>query len=461
MALTQPISLDLIRRALAKECPGLPAQLHMSPPYREQSLPRQIVAPKHGGVLILLYPSDGELCFVLMRRTDHLDHHKGQISLPGGRYEPEDSDYRETALREAREELGITLANVEVFCTLTSLYIPPSNFYIYPTVAHCDYRPEFKPDPNEVAELIEVPLTTLLDPRTRVVEEWTRPEFNLTVMMPYYAVGEHKVWGATAMVLAEFAAMIQSEMHSAPGIEIESLTPEQIAANRHAILGVYRAAFAAPPYNEGVAELTRFAESLAKHAGRDGFRCVVAREASTGQIVGFAYGFASKPGRWWHDTIAEQFTAEQAQEWLSDAFELVELAVTPVMQGYGIGGRLHDALIADLRQRTAVLSTYQGDTNAMQLYRKRGWAILQFVALFFGFRQRSTPLIYFAPFSIALATATTMPRSLKEPVGLAPSSFSHTSTPSRCERCGAATSGVPPSPSETTGSSGANGSRSR
>ncbi len=377
MPLTQTIALDLIRRALTKSCPGLPAQLHMSPPYREQSIPRQIVNPNHGGVLILLYPCDGELCFVLMRRTDHLDHHKGQISLPGGRYELEDKDYRETALREAREELGITLADVEVLCSLTSLYIPPSHFHIYPTVGYCDYRPGFKPDPNEVAELIEVPLSTLLDPRTRVVEEWTRPEYNLTVMMPFYSMGAHKVWGATAMVLAEFAAMIQAELGAAPGIEIASLTAAAVEAQRHALLGVYRAAFAAPPYHEGVAELSRFAEILTKHARREGFRCVVAREASTGQVVGFAYGFASKVGQWWHDTIAHDFTPEQNQEWLDDAFEFVELAVTPVMQGYGIGGKLHDALIADLPQRTAVLSTYQGDTSAMQLYRKRGWVSLR------------------------------------------------------------------------------------
>jgi 8-oxo-dGTP pyrophosphatase MutT (NUDIX family)/ribosomal protein S18 acetylase RimI-like enzyme len=376
MTLVQSPSLDLIRRALSKECPGLPAQLHMSPPYREQTIPRQIVNPNHGGVLILLYPCDETLCFVLMRRTDHLDHHKGQISLPGGRVEPEDKDLRETALREAREELGISLESVEVLCSLTQLYIPPSNFYIYPSVAYCAYHPDFRPDPNEVAELIEVPLMTLLDPRTRVVEEWTRPELSCTIMMPYYAVGEHKVWGATAMVLAEFGAMLQSELGSAPGIALEFMTPDQIDADRHAIMGVYRAAFAAPPYAEGVAELSRFALSLTEHAQREGFRLVVAREVTSDQIVGFAYGYASKPGQWWHDTIAAHFTPEQRADWLGDSYEFVELAVTPVMQGYGIGGRLHDALLRDLPQRTAVLSTYQGDTHAMRLYRGRGWVVL-------------------------------------------------------------------------------------
>lgn len=376
MTLAQSITLDLIRRALAKPCPGLPAQLHMSPPYREQSIPRQIVNPNHGGVLILLYPKEGELHFVLMRRTDHLDHHKGQISLPGGRHEPQDADYRETALREAREELGIPLDDVEVLCTLSSLYIPPSNFYIYPTVAYCPYRPEFEPDANEVAELIEVPVAVLLDPQTRVVEEWVRPEYNISVMMPYYRIGAHKVWGATAMVLAEFAAMLMDELHTAPGIDVAALAADDVDANKHGLHMVYRAAFAAPPYNEGPAELMRFMETLPRHAQRAGFRCVVAREKTTGRIVGFAYGYASQPSQWWHDTIRQALSREKADEWLSDAFEFVELAVTPVFQGYGIGGRLHDALLADLPYRTAVLSTYQGDTNAMRLYRKRGWVTL-------------------------------------------------------------------------------------
>ena len=125
-----------------------------------------------------------------------------------------------------------------------------------------------------------------------------------------------------------------------------------------------------------MAELAQFAETLPSHAKRKGFRCVVARETTTGQIIGFAYGYACQPGQWWHDTVANAMGKERAAEWLSDCFEFVELAVMPIMQGYGIGGRLHDALMAGVLYRTAMLSTYQGDTSAMQLYRKRGWTPL-------------------------------------------------------------------------------------
>ncbi len=210
------LTLATVRRALARPIPGLPAQQHMSPPHRSGIVPREIVNPNHGGVLILLYSKNGELNFVLMRRADHdLDRHRGQISLPGGRYETYDSDYVQTALREAREELGIVLTEYEMLGSLTALYIPPSNFYIYPAIAYTATRPEFRPDPAEVAELIETPLAMLLDPDTRVVEEWTMAQLNNTkVMMPYYLIGGHKVWGATAMVLAEFATMVSAELES-------------------------------------------------------------------------------------------------------------------------------------------------------------------------------------------------------------------------------------------------------
>jgi 8-oxo-dGTP pyrophosphatase MutT (NUDIX family) len=214
MLRTLSVPIETIRRAMAKTLPGLAAQEHMSPPYRSGIVPREIVNPNYAGVLLLLYPRNGELYFVLMLRSDHPeDRHKGQVSLPGGRCEPSDTDYRATALREAREELGIALAAVELLGTLSTLYIPPSNFYIYPSVAYTPERPAFVPDPGEVAELIEVPLTTLLDPQTRTVEEWTMPQYNNTkVMMPHYHINGHKVWGATAMVLAEFAALLGAEL---------------------------------------------------------------------------------------------------------------------------------------------------------------------------------------------------------------------------------------------------------
>jgi ribosomal protein S18 acetylase RimI-like enzyme len=142
------------------------------------------------------------------------------------------------------------------------------------------------------------------------------------------------------------------------------------------IVDVYREAFGASPYFEGEREVARFAEeALPGHARRDGFRCVVARE--DGLVVGFAYGYTSAPGQWWHDWVRSLLDAAQVEVWMSDAFELVELAVRPAAQGRGHGARLHDAVLADRPHRTALLTTRDEDTPARRLYRRRGWVPLR------------------------------------------------------------------------------------
>lgn len=179
----------------------------MAPRYRtaKDLLPSH--QPKEGGVLILLYPKDGQLYLVLTRRTETVADHKGQISLPGGAYEAGDGSLEETALRETREELGIDLQGLEVLGALTPLYIPRSDYRIYPYVASCPERPAFHPDPVEVAELLEVPLATLLDPATWREEDWEVR--GMTVRVPFFQVGHHKVWGATAMVLSELVTLLR------------------------------------------------------------------------------------------------------------------------------------------------------------------------------------------------------------------------------------------------------------
>jgi len=198
-------SIDQIRAAMRRPLPGPKAQITMAPQPRPLRPPPG-AEPRQAGVLLVLYPIHDTLHLVLTVRTSTLNYHSGQISLPGGGREEEDSSLLETALREAQEEIGIATEGLEMLGPLTPLYIPPSNNVVHPFVAHAPQRPTFDPDPIEVAELLEVPLPLLLDPATRREEDWIWRGAPLHV--PFYATGGHKIWGATAIVLAEFLALL-------------------------------------------------------------------------------------------------------------------------------------------------------------------------------------------------------------------------------------------------------------
>lgn len=197
------VDINLVRKALAQPRPGIEAQVRLSPHPRAPAVSEE--PARDAGVLLLLYLRNGRLHLVLTRRAAHLPNHKGQISLPGGARESGES-IEETALREAHEELNLAPADIQVLDRLTPLYIPPSNYCIHPVVGYTPSRPAFRPDPHEVAEILEVPLAKLLDPATVQEEDWQLR--GMRVRVPFFAVGGHKVWGATAMVLAEFVELI-------------------------------------------------------------------------------------------------------------------------------------------------------------------------------------------------------------------------------------------------------------
>jgi 8-oxo-dGTP pyrophosphatase MutT (NUDIX family) len=205
-----PLNIADLRAALRRPLPGLPAQMRMAPQPRPGT--ERILDPsldcRRAGVLVLLYPCGGELSLVLTRRTESVENHRGQISFPGGSLEPGETT-RQAALREAEEELGVSPTRLELLGELSPLYVPPSNFCIYPTAAYAPNRPDFVPLLQEVAEVIEVPLVHLLDPATRREEVWQL--HGLPVHVPFYTVGPHKVWGATAMILSELLAIFRAD----------------------------------------------------------------------------------------------------------------------------------------------------------------------------------------------------------------------------------------------------------
>ena len=187
--------------------PGLEAQLHMCPQPRPGTVPvDQIEEPRNtAGVLVLLYSWDERLHLVLTKRTDSVEHHQGQISFPGGKQEVGESIV-DAALRETHEELGIPTDGFTILGSLTPLYIPVSQYCIFPTVAFSEQRPAFDPHPGEVAQIIELPLDHLTDDRNIKREPWTVRGIDMDV--PFYQYGDHQIWGATAMMLAELVAMI-------------------------------------------------------------------------------------------------------------------------------------------------------------------------------------------------------------------------------------------------------------
>jgi 8-oxo-dGTP pyrophosphatase MutT (NUDIX family) len=199
--------LSRLEKGLWAPLPGISAQLTMVPEPRPGHKAYFEVEDtcRKAGVLILLYPKAGRLRLLLTRRTERVNQHRGQISLPGGEQHHGES-IEATALRETTEELGVDLGAVRVLGRLTPLYIPPSNFCIYPIVAHIAPPLGFRPQADEVAEVIEPPVDHLCDPACVRRETWFYGGQDHEV--PFYEYEGHKIWGATAMVLAEFLALL-------------------------------------------------------------------------------------------------------------------------------------------------------------------------------------------------------------------------------------------------------------
>lgn len=201
-----PLLLMLEKRLLGEK-PGLDAQLKMSP--RPRPGDREYYEVKascaRAGVLVLLYPWNDSLYLVLTKRTEQLRYHQAQISLPGGKQDPGE-DLVQTALRETKEELGVQPDFPRPLGLLTPLYIPPSNTCIHPVIASLPDRPKFVRSPKEVEEVIEVPLEHLRDPINRHEEVWTIR--GIPVRVPFFLFEGNKIWGATAMVLAELLELL-------------------------------------------------------------------------------------------------------------------------------------------------------------------------------------------------------------------------------------------------------------
>lgn len=201
--------VDALRRRLAAPLPGLDAQLRMAPQPRPGWDPRAVPPGlRDAAGLLLVYPHDGQWHVPLTVRASHLRQHTGQVSLPGGRVDDGES-LTEAALREAAEEVGVAPDEVALLGALTPLHIPVSRHLLHPIVGVAAARPRFRPAASEVAHLLEVSLARLRAPEIVGWEQRIREAPpNVLMDVPYFDVDGHRVWGATAMILAEFLAVL-------------------------------------------------------------------------------------------------------------------------------------------------------------------------------------------------------------------------------------------------------------
>lgn len=166
--------------------------------------------PKEAAVVLLCYPKNEVMHLALMRRSTYRGLHSGQISLPGGKKESSDSSLWLTAQRECNEELGTRLEDVKPLLILNSVYIPPSHFIVSPFVTLRKQRPDFQPNPREVAQLIELPMNELVN--FKIKERLLSEESAAGIRVPSFKYKEHVIWGATALILYEFKTFLAQQL---------------------------------------------------------------------------------------------------------------------------------------------------------------------------------------------------------------------------------------------------------
>jgi len=160
---------------------------------------------RRAAVLVPLYEADGEVFLLLTRRTDTVEHHKGQISFPGGAADG-DEDLRQTVLREVLEEVGIPETQVEILGRLPDVDVVVSSYRVTPFVGIVPHPFPLAPNPHEIVELVRVPLAVFRDPANLRLEERERAGRRYRVYV--YAYGDHMIWGATAQIVKHLVDLL-------------------------------------------------------------------------------------------------------------------------------------------------------------------------------------------------------------------------------------------------------------
>lgn len=206
-------AVDRLRRKLASPLPGHDTFLELSG-YKRPDLERALKLdppPRESAVLALLYPKPEALHVLLMVRPTYDGVHSGQVSFPGGKREPGDASLGHTALREFAEETGAATDTVQLLGALSPVYIPPSRMLVTPFVGFAERMDPWRPDPREVARLLEVPLELLLRDDILKRREQFIQLMGRSVEIPYFDLHGEVVWGATAMMIAELRELLHGD----------------------------------------------------------------------------------------------------------------------------------------------------------------------------------------------------------------------------------------------------------
>src|SRR5262249_651061 len=192
--------------AVGEPRPGAKAQALMAPrPRRDWPEGLNPAHIRNAAGLLLLFPIEANAHIVLTLRSDTLGRHGGQISLPGGVIEPGES-FEHAALREAHEEIAVATTDVRILGALTPIDIPVSGFRLHPILGASEGRPAFAPAHGEVARILDVAVDGLMAPGA--VVSTSRERDGRVVEAPAFRVAGVEIWGATAMVLAEFLVVL-------------------------------------------------------------------------------------------------------------------------------------------------------------------------------------------------------------------------------------------------------------
>lgn len=202
--------LQYVPKLIEAKLPAFDAHIKMAPIERLESLKNINIdkKPRIAAVMMLFYPKNDTVHLVLIVRNSYEGIHSAQIAFPGGKYELEDENFAETALRETHEEVGIHPEKIEIIKPFTELYIPPSNFMVHPFLGISKEELVFVAQASEVANIIELPLTVFLDDAL-VVDTILSTSYADNINIPAFKIEDHIVWGATAMMMSELKDVLR------------------------------------------------------------------------------------------------------------------------------------------------------------------------------------------------------------------------------------------------------------